>query len=141
MLEHFHVPQEDEIRVMPSLMREATRTVFLKMGLSDEDADLATDVLIYADLNGVDTHGVSNMLRMYVQGYQAQNINPRPDMRVIPRDQCYRVLRRRWRPGVAPGSARHGCRDREGARAWHGGRNADELRPPRCRGLPCSARS
>ena len=83
MLERFHVPDDEAVRVMPDVMRDATFTIFSKMGLQDEDAELATDVLIYADLNGVDTHGVSNMLRMYVQGYQSQNINPRPNMRVM----------------------------------------------------------
>ena len=83
MLERFHVPEDEAVRVMPDRMREATNTVFLKMGLSESDAELSTDVLLYADLNGVDTHGVSNMLRMYVQGYQAGNINPNPEMRII----------------------------------------------------------
>ena len=83
MLERFHVPEDEAVRVMPDRMRDATNTVFSAMGLSDSDAELSTDVLMYADLNGVDTHGVSNMLRMYVQGYQAGNINPNPEMRII----------------------------------------------------------
>jgi LDH2 family malate/lactate/ureidoglycolate dehydrogenase len=40
-------------------------------------------VLVLADLRGVDTHGVSNMLRSYVNGYQSGEINPRPDWRII----------------------------------------------------------
>ena len=44
-------------------------SVFLKMGLDANDAALGTDVLVKADLRGVDTHGVSNMLRSYVTGY------------------------------------------------------------------------
>ncbi len=83
MLERFHVAEEEAIRVDAHKMRAATKSVFIKMGLSDEDSDLSADVLMYADIHGIDTHGVSNMLRMYVKGYQEGSSNPRPNMRTI----------------------------------------------------------
>ena len=83
MLERFHVSDEDAVRINHKKMHSVTKQVFMKMGLSDENAALSADVLIYADLNGVDTHGVSNMLRSYVRMYQLEKINPRPDIKIV----------------------------------------------------------
>jgi L-2-hydroxycarboxylate dehydrogenase (NAD+) len=41
--------------------------VFKKMGVSEEDAHITTDVLVEANLRGVDSHGVAR-LRRYVNG-------------------------------------------------------------------------
>ena len=121
MLERFHVPEDEAVRVMPDRMREATNTVFLKMGLSESDAELSTDVLLYADLNGVDTHGVSNMLRMYVQGYQAGNINPNPEMRIIRESSVTASFDGDGGLGLHQAPPSHGHRRRKGERkntAW-----------------------
>ena len=83
MLERFHVSDEDAVRIDHKKMHSVTKQVFIKMGLSEENAALSADVLIYADLNGVDTHGVSNMLRSYVRMYQLEKINPRPDIKIL----------------------------------------------------------
>jgi LDH2 family malate/lactate/ureidoglycolate dehydrogenase len=53
------------------------------MGVTQEDAELGADVLVATDLRGVETHGVSNMLRSYVQGYSQGSLNPRPDWRIV----------------------------------------------------------
>jgi L-2-hydroxycarboxylate dehydrogenase (NAD+) len=57
--------------------------VFEKMGVSPEDAAIGADVLVTTDLRGVETHGVSNMLRSYVQQYRDGITNPTPNWRVI----------------------------------------------------------
>ena len=46
-------------------------------------AALGADVLVLADLRGVDSHGVSNMLRSYVNGYTSGQINPNPQMTIV----------------------------------------------------------
>ena len=79
MLEHFHVPPEDEVRIMPDALRFTVNELFLKMGLSERDAWQATDVLLLSDTRGVDTHGVSNMLRNYMESFAAGFINPNPN--------------------------------------------------------------
>jgi LDH2 family malate/lactate/ureidoglycolate dehydrogenase len=78
MLERFHVPSDIEVRVEPDAMRATVQDLFEALGLSEEDARQSTDVLLYADLRGIESHGVSNMLRVYVQGLQAGRINPKP---------------------------------------------------------------
>ncbi len=83
MLKHFHVPDEIAVKVKEPDLRATTEAVFMKCGVPKDEAKLGADVLMYADILGVDTHGVSNMLRAYVQGYNAKRINPAPKMKVV----------------------------------------------------------
>ena len=41
---------------------EFTNEVFLKMGCPTDDAKLASDVLVSADLRGIDSHGVARLI-------------------------------------------------------------------------------
>ncbi len=68
---------------MPDDMRATVEDIFGKMGMSNEDAAQATDVLIYADVRGIETHGVSNMLRRYVESFGEGGINPEPKPRIV----------------------------------------------------------
>lgn len=67
MLEQFETPEGVAVRVDEAQMRRAVEGVFRGMGFGEADAVRSADVLLYADLRGYDTHGVSNMLRIYVQ--------------------------------------------------------------------------
>ena len=83
MLKHFQVPDDIAVRVKIENLTTATNAIFLKMGVPDTDADLATDVLMQADLRGADTHGVSNMLRAYVASYGDGRTNPTPKEKIV----------------------------------------------------------
>ena len=83
LLEQFKVGHEAAVMADGMALRETVAGVFACMGVPPDDAALAADVLVLADLRGVDSHGVSNMLRSYVAGYQEGSINPRPDWRVV----------------------------------------------------------
>ncbi|MGA0556831.1 Ldh family oxidoreductase [Larkinella sp. VNQ87] len=63
-------------------LKAFTKQVFLKIGFSEADADLATTVLVQADLRGVDSHGVAR-LAGYVRLYDHGRLNPTPDIRVV----------------------------------------------------------
>jgi LDH2 family malate/lactate/ureidoglycolate dehydrogenase len=54
-----------------------TEAIFIKMGCPAHDARLAADVLLNADLRGVDSHGVAR-LDGYVRLWKAGRINPQP---------------------------------------------------------------
>lgn len=82
-LDLFKVPEDQAVYVVEASLRDVTQAVFEKMGVPAEDAALATDVLVMADMRGVDSHGVSNMLRSYVTGYQEGRHNPRPDWKIV----------------------------------------------------------
>lgn len=56
--------------------------VFQKMGIPDEDARITTDVLVTADLRGVDSHGVAR-LRRYVNGLRNGMMLARPTVEVV----------------------------------------------------------
>ena len=72
----FDIVSEDSLRVV-------VRDIFQEVGLPPEDAIIATDVWVTADLRGVETHGVSNLLRSYVQRLRAGNINVNPQWKII----------------------------------------------------------
>ena len=83
MLERFKVNETDAVRVREGALRETVTQMFKKMGVPDGDDDLASDALISADLRGVDSHGVSNMLSAYIRGYNSGEIKPRPNWRIL----------------------------------------------------------
>lgn len=59
-----------------------TKKVFLKMGCSDVDATTATNVLLSADLRGIDSHGVAR-LSGYVRLWEVERINATPNIQVV----------------------------------------------------------
>ncbi|RBL88464.1 Ldh family oxidoreductase [Chitinophaga flava] len=63
-------------------LTEFTREVFIRMGCSLEHAMLASEVLVAADLRGIDSHGVAR-LSGYVRLWEAKRINARPNIRIV----------------------------------------------------------
>jgi len=63
-------------------LRTFTQNIFLKMGCSQEHSELAADVLLRADLRGIDSHGVAR-LSGYVRLWEKKRINPKPNIRVV----------------------------------------------------------
>src|SRR4026207_822936 len=65
-----------------STLKKFTFDIFIRMGCPTADASLATDVLLNADLRGIDSHGVAR-LSGYVRLWEAKRINARPDIRIV----------------------------------------------------------
>jgi LDH2 family malate/lactate/ureidoglycolate dehydrogenase len=63
-------------------LRSFTERVFLTMGCSVADAQLAADVLLKSDLRGIDSHGVAR-LTGYVRLWEKKRINTKPNIKVI----------------------------------------------------------
>lgn len=63
-------------------LRQFTYNVFISMGCSLEHAKLATDVLVSADLRGIDSHGVAR-LSGYVRLWAKQRINTNPNIQIV----------------------------------------------------------
>ncbi|MDN4166304.1 Ldh family oxidoreductase [Cytophagales bacterium LB-30] len=59
-----------------------SRNIFLKIGCSEAHASAAAEVLVSADLRGVDSHGVAR-LSGYVRLWEAKRINAQPNIRVV----------------------------------------------------------
>ena len=69
-------------RVAAGALKDFCEQVFERLDVSEDDARIAADVLVSADLRGVDSHGVAR-LRRYVGGIRNGFMVPRPDVRVI----------------------------------------------------------
>jgi LDH2 family malate/lactate/ureidoglycolate dehydrogenase len=62
-------------------VRSMVRSMFEKLGSPREDADAIADVLLWANLRGVDSHGVSRIPR-YVELFEKKESNPSPKMAI-----------------------------------------------------------
>ena len=83
MLDRFKLKEQDLVRVPEKVLRETVEAIFEKMGVPKDDCRLGADALVTADMRGVESHGVSNMLRNYVRGYQQKTINPTPHWKIL----------------------------------------------------------
>jgi L-2-hydroxycarboxylate dehydrogenase (NAD+) len=63
-------------------LKQFTNKVFLKMGCPAEQAELATEVLLSADLRGIDSHGVAR-LSGYVRLWEAGRVNAKPNIKIV----------------------------------------------------------
>jgi len=68
--------------ISPAALRAFTTDIFLAMGCSDTHASLAADVLLSADLRGIDSHGVAR-LKGYVRLWENKRINTRPNITIV----------------------------------------------------------
>ena len=59
-----------------------TEDIFLAMGCPEEDAKLATEVLLSADLRGIDSHGVAR-LSGYIRLWEKERINAKPNITIV----------------------------------------------------------
>lgn len=65
-----------------SNLQSFTKQVFLNMGCSNEHAQTASEVLLSADLRGVDSHGVAR-LKGYIRLWQSERVNPKPNIKIV----------------------------------------------------------
>ncbi len=63
-------------------LKDFTTEVFIKMGCSEKDASLATDVFIAAELRGLSSHGMIR-IKDYFQLWQAKRINVKPMIKIV----------------------------------------------------------
>jgi len=71
-----------DVKTYPAeALRAFTERLLALAGLPGEDAALAADVLLAADLRGIDSHGVAR-LRGYYDVLRSGQVNPTPELRV-----------------------------------------------------------
>jgi LDH2 family malate/lactate/ureidoglycolate dehydrogenase len=73
---------QEEVRVAWEALQAFTKEVFVRVGLPPEDAATEAEVLIWANLRGVDSHGVLR-IPWYVERVDAGQMNPRPTIEVV----------------------------------------------------------
>jgi L-2-hydroxycarboxylate dehydrogenase (NAD+) len=63
-------------------LKNFSTEIFLKIGCPTEEANKAVDVLLSADLRGIDSHGLAR-LSGYVRLWEAKRINSKPNIRIV----------------------------------------------------------
>lgn len=63
-------------------LRRFAVSVFKFIGSNDADANLASDVLLKADMRGIDSHGVAR-LSGYIRLWEKGRINPKPNIKIV----------------------------------------------------------
>lgn len=72
----------NEIVVDPVRLRRFTEEALQRVGVPRDDAVIGTDVLIEADLRGVETHGVETLCT-YIPRFEQGGINPQPNIAIV----------------------------------------------------------
>ena len=72
---------ESDIRINPDELKTFTKEVFVKLGVSPDDAGIESEHLVWANLRGVDSHGVLR-IPYYVDQIEQGIINPNPKISV-----------------------------------------------------------
>ncbi len=73
---------EKEAIVQTESLTDFCVQVFQKLGMPEEDARITTDVLVAANLRGIDSHGVAR-LRRYVNGIRDGMMSVDPEVEVV----------------------------------------------------------
>jgi LDH2 family malate/lactate/ureidoglycolate dehydrogenase len=69
--------------VSADTLRQFVERVFLRIGYRSDQAAEAADVLMWASLRGIDTHGVRNLKSYYVDRTLAGTLRPAAEVRVV----------------------------------------------------------
>jgi L-2-hydroxycarboxylate dehydrogenase (NAD+) len=83
MLDRFYVPPDDRVRVTEGALRRTVAEIFEGVGVPPEDAAEGANTLVASDLRGMESHGVSNMLRNYVMWFRSGRLNPTPEWKIV----------------------------------------------------------
>lgn len=87
MLERFKVSPEEQVRIEHQSLSHTVTCLFEKVGVARKDAIEGAQTLVMSDLRGVETHGVSNMMRVYIENFKKGTLNPRPEIRIVSESQ------------------------------------------------------
>lgn len=74
--------REQEARVAWEPLHEFAKEVFIRVGMPPKDAETEADALIWANLRGVDSHGVLR-ISWYVDNVDRGIMNPKPNIQVV----------------------------------------------------------
>ncbi len=72
----------NETRIPHEILKAFTKEVFVRADLSPADAETEAEVLIWANLRGVDSHGVLR-IPTYLENIRKGLMNPKPNVRTL----------------------------------------------------------
>ena len=74
-------------------LKEFVTAVLTRVGVTEDKARNAAEVLVFADSRGIESHGVSK-LPIYVERIKAGGINPAADPKIVFQNRRYLQNRR-----------------------------------------------
>ena len=78
----------ERARVDHNELRAVVQSIFEHSHFPSDQARRSADVLVAADLRGVESHGVSNMLRRYLDWLDTGHLNPKPEVTKLREMPC-----------------------------------------------------
>src|SRR5205814_4185100 len=72
----------NEVRVTADALQQFTTAVFTHAGLPPADAAIEAEVLVWANLRGIDSHGILR-IPWYLDNVDKGWMNPRPNIRIL----------------------------------------------------------
>ncbi|MDT7890242.1 MAG: Ldh family oxidoreductase [Desulfurococcales archaeon] len=72
-------------------LEKFTRAIFMKLGFSEEHANIVAGNLVLANLRGVDSHGVVR-IPYYAEGVESGKIIPRPVVKILREGSFYALV-------------------------------------------------
>ncbi|RUT35705.1 Ldh family oxidoreductase [Paenibacillus zeisoli] len=82
----------NQVNVKKDRLHEFVTNVFKACGVDHDSSQMAASVLCYADENGFDTHGVTNLERIYVSRLLDGRVNPSAEQKVIAESPATAVI-------------------------------------------------
>ncbi|MEM3770166.1 MAG: Ldh family oxidoreductase [Candidatus Bathyarchaeia archaeon] len=76
------IPPQEYVRVGHESLKNFVAAVLTSYNVPEKDSRIVADVLVTADLMGIESHGVQR-LRRYTTGIQVGSVNPKPTIRVV----------------------------------------------------------
>ena len=86
-----HTSLDDIAYVDASLLKSFIKDVFIKLEVPEEDTEVIADVLIAADLRGINSHGVQR-LKMYYDRIKQGIYNPKTKIKIINDNEATAVI-------------------------------------------------
>lgn len=69
-------------KVNPPRLERFISSAFQRVGIPVADADLTAEILVDADLRGIDSHGVMNLSGTYIHGIREGSISRKPEIKM-----------------------------------------------------------
>ena len=73
---------QSDVKIAWEPLSKFTKELFVRIGMPPEDAEVETGALIWANLRGVDSHGVLR-IPSYVENVDKGVMNPRPNIKMV----------------------------------------------------------
>ena len=73
---------QGEVRVAWSALKEFIKKIFIKAGMPSRDAETESDALIWANLRGVDSHGVQQ-ISWYMEAIAIRHMKVKPNIQIL----------------------------------------------------------